>query len=68
MKQEKPVLKINLKGPEGNAFYILSKAKHVAEQSGWDKERIERVIFEATSGDYQHLLKVMSINFNFKAS
>lgn len=50
----KPVLE--LVGHDGNAFYILGKAQRVARQNKMDWKQIEQ---EATSGDYDNLLRVM---------
>lgn len=54
MTELKPLLELG--GQDGNAFYILAKAKRVAESNGMDWAKIEA---EAKSGDYDHLLQTM---------
>lgn len=57
MKQvtEKRVV-MELVGMDGDAFAILGNFQHAARKQGWQREEIEQVIEEATSGDYNHLL------------
>jgi len=50
---------LELTGSDGNAFAILGKAQRVAKKAGWEKEKIDAVLKEATSGDYDHLLQTM---------
>ena len=54
-KQAKP--KLVLVGEDGNAFFILGRARKVARTAGWDTEKIEKFTSEATSGNYDHLLQ-----------
>ena len=56
-KATKPNLK--LIGSDGNAFMILGKAQRVARKAGWASEKIDSVLKEATSGDYDHVLQTM---------
>lgn len=53
--------KFNLKivGEDGNAFVILGKFQRGAKKSGWSNEEIKKVTDEATSGDYDKLLRTM---------
>jgi len=55
---EKPKLKLT--GEDGNAFMILAKARRVADKNKMDWKKIYE---EATSGDYSHLISVMSEYF-----
>ncbi|MHA1881577.1 MAG: hypothetical protein ACTSUO_00840 [Candidatus Thorarchaeota archaeon] len=48
--------KLKLTGEDGNAFSILGRARKVALKNGMDWEKIKK---EATSGDYDNLLRVM---------
>lgn len=58
---EKPEIDLgDLKGPEGNAFVILGKARKIAIDNGLDWDNIKD---EATSGDYDHLLEVIGRHF-----
>ena len=50
----KPELK--LLGEDGNAFVLLGKARRVALQNNMDWDKIKK---EATSGDYDNLLRTM---------
>jgi len=52
----KPVLE--LANQDGNAFAILGRAKKVAKESGWSKDKIECFLTEAKSGDYDNLLAI----------
>ena len=48
---KKPHVKLgDLKGPDGNAFSILSRCIVAARELGWDEKRIERFIMEAKAG------------------
>ena len=51
---------INLRGPEGNAFSLISQAREYARQLDLDKNIItERMM----SGNYENLLKVFEEYF-----
>lgn len=61
---EKPKLVLgNLLGPEGNAFVMLGRAKQVAEANLMDGEW-GAINQEATSGDYEHLIKTLDKYFD----
>jgi hypothetical protein len=49
----------DLSGPGGNAFALLSRFQREARKAGWSSEEVARVVREATSGDYDHLLKTL---------
>jgi len=51
--------KLQLIGEDGNAFVALGKARRVARKAGWSKEKIDEMMQEAKSGDYDHLLQTM---------
>ena len=53
---KKPVLKLT--GMGGNAFAIMGQVKKVLKEAGADQEYIKQYIEEATSGDYNNLLRV----------
>jgi hypothetical protein len=59
MNETKPVL--HLVGRDGNAFAILGAAQRAARRNkmDWDK-----IVEEATAGDYNHLLQVMMKYFD----
>lgn len=55
--------RIDLSGPEGNAFALLGLANSLAKQIGMEKEDIDNLIKEMTSGDYENLIKVFDREF-----
>lgn len=59
MKEEQDKLELDLVGVDGNAFSILAFFRKEANKAGWDKERIDKVLKEATSGDYNHLIRTI---------
>lgn len=58
---EKP--KIDLQGPDGNAFVLLGYAHRFAKQLGYDKDDVKRICDEMREKDYQHLIKVFDRYF-----
>jgi hypothetical protein len=52
---EKPV--VRLVGTDGNAFAIMGKVARALRQAG-KPELVKLYMDEATSGDYDHLLRV----------
>ncbi len=59
---EKPKLK--LVGEDGNAFAILGRAMKAAKMAGWTEVEWHTVSSDATSGDYDHLLQVITEHFD----
>lgn len=53
-------IKIDLTGPQGNAFFLLGTAKNLAKKLGLNGNEITK---EMMSGDYEHLLEVFDENF-----
>ena len=51
---------IDLSGPDGNAFTLLSYAAKFCKELGLDREKILR---EMRSGDYENLIKVFDSYF-----
>ena len=51
---------IDLKGPQGNAFFLLGQASQWAGQLGLDTHAI---LSEMKSGDYDNLIAVFEKNF-----
>ena len=54
---------VDLRGPEGNAFYLLGLASDLYDQLGRSSEEREALRAEMTSGDYVHLVKVFEREF-----
>jgi len=53
-------IKIDLTGPDGNAYVLLGYAKNFAKQLDLDFNKIRE---EMTSGDYENLLEVFDSYF-----
>lgn len=56
-----PVCEVNYKmvGQDGNAFNLMGGFARQARRDGWDKADVDKVIEEAMSGDYDHLLATL---------
>lgn len=50
---------LDLEGQDGNAFNLLGLFQRQARKEGWSPEEIKEVINDATSSDYDHLLRVL---------
>jgi len=57
--QGEPII-IDLTGPEGNAFMLLTYAKTFSENLG---KPYEELLTQMQSGDYEHLVKVFDDAF-----
>lgn len=53
-------VKLRLVGIDGNAFSLMGAFSRQARKEGWTKEEIDTVLKDAMSGDYDHLLCVLS--------
>jgi hypothetical protein len=53
-------VQLNLVGLDGNAFSLMGAFQAQARKEGWTNQEIEKVLKEAQSGDYDHLLLVLS--------
>ena len=53
-----PDIEVELVGKDGNAFNVLGLVSRAMRQGGCTTEEIEAYQNEATSGDYDHLLRV----------
>jgi hypothetical protein len=42
-----------------NAYELLASFNRQACKSGWPKDKIEKVLADARSGDYEHLKEVL---------
>lgn len=59
---KQPTLKLS--GSDGNAFAVMAKVRKVARGAGWPDDKIEKVLEEMKSGDYENLLSVAWKYFN----
>ena len=53
-----PEIKIDLVGQDGNAFAIMGRVTQAMQRGGCTKEEIKQYTDQATSGDYDNLLRV----------
>ncbi len=53
-------LKIDLTGPQGNAYYILGVAKQLAKTLNKDYQKIQK---DMMVGDYDNLIKIFEREF-----
>lgn len=54
---------IDLMGQAGNAYWLLGYATQLGESLGWEKEHIQAVHDDMTSGNYNHLVAVFEVTF-----
>ena len=52
--------RVQLIGMNGNAFAILGRVERALRDAGRSREEVERFHKEATAGDYDNLLRVVS--------
>ncbi|MBO06139.1 uncharacterized protein METZ01_LOCUS421848 [marine metagenome] len=57
------MFKIDLKGPDGNAYALMAYAKSFGKQIGMSKEIVDKIIDKMTSSDYNNLLLVFEDYF-----
>lgn len=57
-KMPKYQVEVQLVGEDGNAFAILGRVQGALRKAGATKEELDQYFAEATSGDYNHLLRV----------
>jgi hypothetical protein len=58
--KKKSGIKIDLTGPDGNAFFLLGTADKLAQQLGLDKKVIRE---EMIAGNYDHLVNTFDKHF-----
>ena len=56
--------RVKLIGEDGNAFRIIWACARAAKAAGWEPERWKRVKAEMMDGNYDHLLQVVTQNFD----
>ena len=47
-------------GQDGNAFVLIGGWRKAARKQGWSDSDISKVVNEATSGDYNHLITTLA--------
>jgi hypothetical protein len=61
--KEKRKLEIDLCGPQGNAYFLMGAVTEYGRQLGMSKQKMNDIIAEMKSGDYENLIKVFDKNF-----
>ena len=63
--EEKPVrqIEVDLRGPDGNAYCLMSLAASLGKQLCYDKIIIEDIIKTMTLSDYEDLINTFDIWF-----
>lgn len=56
-------IKIDLRGPDGNAFVLLGMAEAFAKQLGYDELETSSLLTDMQSSDYNHLINVFDNAF-----
>ena len=51
---------LNLVGLDGNSFSLMGAFQRQARKEGWSKEEIKSVLDDCMSGNYDHLLCVLT--------
>lgn len=51
------MMKIELSGPQGNAFYLMGLVDDFGRQLNLNQEKVNKIINEMQSSDYDNLLK-----------
>ena len=53
-------VELELVGLDGNAYSLMGAFSHAARRQGFTKEEIDKVLTEAKTGDYDHLVYTLS--------
>jgi len=56
-------MRVNLSGPEGNAFYLMMLVGKLGTQLGLTQEKIDDIIKQMKSAGYDNVVKVFGENF-----
>ncbi|MBC7286097.1 hypothetical protein [Hoeflea sp.] len=59
-----PAIAVQLTGYDGNAFMILGLCQKAARRAGLSEAKIDAFTEEATTGDYDHLIRTAMLWFN----
>lgn len=55
---------LDLVGIDGNAFALMGAFRRQAKKEKWTEKQINKVLTEAKSSDYEHLVYTLSIHCN----
>ena len=63
--EEKPVrhIEVDLRGTQGNAFFLIGLAKDLGKQLGFDKKITEDIVNTMKLGTYEDLIKTFDVWF-----
>jgi hypothetical protein len=56
-------MRVDLSGPEGNAFYLMMLVGKLGRELGLTQEKIDDIIKQMKSSGYDNLVKVFGENF-----
>ena len=56
-------IEIDLRGPEGNAYYLMNLASRLGRQLGYSSEKIEAIIKVMMLTNYEGLLHTFDLYF-----
>lgn len=56
-------IEIDLRGPEGNAYYLMNLANRLGRQLGYSSEKIEAIIKVMMLTNYEGLLHTFDLYF-----
>lgn len=59
-----PDVTVQLSGEDGNAMFIIGRARLTARRSDVPNEELDKFTEEAMSGDYDHVLQTVMKWFN----
>jgi hypothetical protein len=55
-----PDVRVKLSGEDGNAFVVLGRVARALRAAGVPRDEVELLWAEGTSGDYDHLVRVVA--------
>ncbi|WP_323034941.1 hypothetical protein [Pararhodobacter sp.] len=64
MPPKYPDLTVEVTGHDGNAFVILGRCRHAAQQADLNDDQISAFMAEAMADGYDHLLQTAMLWFN----
>ena len=56
-------IEVDLRGPQGNAFFLIGLAKDLGKQLGFDKKITEDIVNTMKLGTYEDLIKTFDVWF-----
>jgi hypothetical protein len=59
MEPKYPNVTVQLSGEDGNAYFIIGRVIRALREAGVDNAEVREFSYEATSGDYDHLLRTV---------